>query len=43
MRATIVRAAAMRSKEVLHVRAREDIDSASAAVQAWADRVSGWS
>lgn len=43
LRAMIVRAEAKRSMEVLHVRHRADCEPVCAAVQAWADRVSGWS
>ncbi|MDA0160469.1 SMI1/KNR4 family protein [Solirubrobacter ginsenosidimutans] len=43
LRASIVRAEAKRSREELWVISRDDIDPLRTAIQAWADRVSGWS
>jgi hypothetical protein len=43
LRARIMHAEAKRSMEVLLVRSRADIEPLCVAVQAWADRVSGWS
>jgi hypothetical protein len=42
VRGAILRAEAHRSEEVLFVRSQADVEPVSAAVQAWADRVSGW-
>jgi hypothetical protein len=42
VRERIVRAAANRSREVLYAHSRDDFELVREAVQAWADRVSGW-